>query len=270
MRAACAPRALGRVRDHARRERLAEVDLRVRGGLAGDARPARRQGGQRRGDDAAAGGRQGPRRLHDHHRGLCGLHAGRRDTGGPRRPAGRRAVRLGGTGGQEAGRPRGPAAGLRALRGARVDAGDARHRPEPRAQRRVGARPRRPHGEPALRLGLLPAVRADVLKRRQGRARGAHRGGDRDRQAGARRRRRHAARRRRAAGARRDVQGAVPRGDGGGVPAGPARAARRGHPRGLRLLDGRPRGDLPAAESHPGFVGHGGQRAADGLRQQGR
>ena len=40
-------------------------------------------------------------------------------------------------------RPGGPAAGLRALRRARVDAGDARHRAQPRPQRRVRRRPRR-------------------------------------------------------------------------------------------------------------------------------
>ena len=45
--------------------------------------------------------------------------------------------------GQAARRPRRPAAGLGALRGPRLDAGDARHGPQPRAQRRVGRGPRR-------------------------------------------------------------------------------------------------------------------------------
>ena len=55
-----------------------------------------------------------------------------------------------------------------------------------------------------------------------------------------------------------------------GLPAGPARPARAGDPRGLRLLAGRARGLLPAHQPHPRRLGHGGQRPADGLRQQGR
>ena len=54
------------------------------------------------------------------------------------------------------------------------------------------------------------------------------------------------------------------------VPAGPAGAAAPGDPRGVRLLDGRARGRLPAAEPHPRRLGHRGQRPADGVRQQGR
>ena len=55
------------------------------------------------------------------------------------RRAGRRGARgARGARGQEARRRRRPAAGLGALGRARVDAGDARHRPEPRPQRRVG------------------------------------------------------------------------------------------------------------------------------------
>ena len=54
------------------------------------------------------------------------------------------------------------------------------------------------------------------------------------------------------------------------VPAGPAGAAAPGDPRGVRLLDGRAREVLPAAEPHPRRLGHGGQRPADGVRQQGR
>ena len=54
------------------------------------------------------------------------------------------------------------------------------------------------------------------------------------------------------------------------VPAGPAGAARAGDPRRVRLLDRRARGPVPAPEPHPRRVGHGGQRPADGVRQQGR
>ena len=53
--------------------------------------------------------------------------------------AGARAPR--GAAGQDARRSRGPAARVGALRCARVDAGDARHGAQPRAQRRVGAGP---------------------------------------------------------------------------------------------------------------------------------
>ena len=54
------------------------------------------------------------------------------------------------------------------------------------------------------------------------------------------------------------------------LPAGPARAARAGDPRRVRLLDGRPRGRVPAHQRHPRRLGHRGQRPADGVRQQGR
>ena len=54
------------------------------------------------------------------------------------------------------------------------------------------------------------------------------------------------------------------------VPAGPAGAAAPGDPRGVRLLDGRARGRLPAHQPHPRRLGHRGQRPADGVRQQGR
>ena len=65
--------------------------------------------------------------------------------GGARRAgrAGRRGARAArGAGGQEARRRRRPAARVRALRRARVDAGHARHGPQPRPQRRVGRGPR--------------------------------------------------------------------------------------------------------------------------------
>ena len=119
----------------------------------------------------------GARRVHDHDRGLRRLHARR-----PRRA--RRAGRAGRRGHRTPRgarrapprRPRRSAAGLRALRRARLDARDARDDPRPRAQRRVGARAGRPHRRRALRLGLLPALRADVRQRRARRARRALRG----------------------------------------------------------------------------------------------
>ncbi len=54
------------------------------------------------------------------------------------------------------------------------------------------------------------------------------------------------------------------------VPAGPAGPAARSDPRGVRLVEGRARRRLPAHQPHPRRLGHGGQRPADGLRQQGR
>ena len=83
-------------------------------------------------------------------------------------------------------------------------------------------------------------------------------------QARARRRARHRARRRRAARADRAVQGALR------LPAGPAGAAAPGDPRGVRLVDRRARGRLPPHQRDPRRLGHRGQRAADGVRQQGR
>ena len=55
-----------------------------------------------------------------------------------------------------------------------------------------------------------------------------------------------------------------------GVPAGPAGAAPPGDHGGVRLVDGQARGRVPPHQPHPGRLGHGGERAADGVRQQGR
>ena len=175
---------------------------------------------------------------------------------GPRAPPG--------AGRQAPGRRRGSAAGVRALRRARVDARDARHRPQPRAERHVGRGARAGDRERALRVGLLPALRADVRQRLARHRRRAVRGRDQGDQVRPRRQGRHRARRRRAEGAHREVQGALR------LPAGPAGAAEAGDPRGVRLVDRRPRRGLPADQPHPGRVGHGGQRPADGVRQHRR
>ena len=68
----------------------------------------------------------------------------------------------------------------------------------------------------------------------------------------------------------RPLQGALQGAHRRGLPAGPAGAAAARDPRGLRLLDRRPRAGVPAHQPHPGRLGHRGQRPADGLRQQGR
>ena len=81
---------------------------------------------------------------------------------------------------------------------------------------------------------------------------------------------RHRARHRRPQDADREVQGGLQGAHRRRVPPGPAGAAQARHPRGVRLLDRRARRLLPAAEPHPRRLGHRGQRAADGVRQQGR
>ena len=92
----------------------------------------------------------------------------------------------------------GPAAGVGPQRRPRIDAGDARHDPQPGAQRQLRRGARRRDRERAVRVGLLSAARADVRERRSrspGRAvRGRDRGGqesgrgrDRCRAAGRRR-----------------------------------------------------------------------------------
>ena len=116
-------------------------------------------------------------------------------------------------------------------------------------------------GQRALRLGLLPPPRPDVRERRARHPRRALRGRDRAPEGRARRPARHRARHGCAARADPPLPGALP------LPARAARPAARGRAGRVRLLDGRPRGRLPADQRDPGGVGHRGQRAADGLRQ---
>lgn len=51
-------------------------------------------------------------------------------------------------------------------------------------------------------------------------------------------------------------------------PQDPRDQARPGHPRRVRLLDGRARGGVPAHQPHPGRLGDRRERAADGVRKQ--
>ena len=67
--------------------------------------------------------------------------------------------------GKRLGDRRRPAAGVGPLRRPRVDAGDARHGPQPRTQRRFGRGPGENDRQRPLCLGLLPPVRADVRQR---------------------------------------------------------------------------------------------------------
>ena len=172
--------------------------------------------------------------------------------------------------GQAPRRRRRPAAGVGPLRRPVLDAGDDGHRPQPRSQRRVGRRPGQADRQRALRLRLVPPLRADV---RQDRARRRRRGV----RAGARRAARAAGRRHRpralGRGSRRPgrpVQGDRARGGGHRVPAGPQGAAAPRHRGGLPLLERRARPHLPAHGEDPRRPRHRGQRADDGVRQQGR
>ena len=183
------------------------------------------------------------------------------DLGGARAPRGedRQALR----------RLARPPARVGALGRGDLDAGDDGHDPQPRAQRRRREGARRAHGQPALRRRLVPAPDPDVRRSRR-RDRGlsvraaAHRP-----QETARCRQRHRPHRRGSRRADRDLQEDLRRGDGW-VPAGRSRPA---HPRGtrsLRLVGHPARPGLPARARDPGRHRHRCQRAADGLRQQGR
>ena len=198
------------------------------------------------------------------------MEADRTEPDGARGPGRRGAGAAGGAGRQDAGRRRGPAAGVGALGRARVDARHARHGPEPGPERHVGRGAGHGHRLRALRLGLLPPLRADVRQRLPRRQRRGDRGGDQEAQVRRRREAGHRAVGRRPQGAGRRLQGPLPRRDGRGLPPGPARAADPGDPGGVRLMGRGAGGELPAPERHPRLVGHGRERAADGVRQQGR
>ena len=113
-------------------------------------------------------------------------------------------------------------------------------------------------------MGLLPPLRADVRGRRARHPDRTVRGRDRRREARAWRDAGHRPRCCRAAGADRALPGLLR------VPHRPARAADAGDPCRIRLVGGPSRGRVPPHQGHPGRVGHCGQRAADGLRQQGQ
>ena len=179
---------------------------------------------------------------------------------------------------EEVRRPEEPAARVRPLRRARLDAGHDGHHPQPRAQRPDRRSARQEDRQPALRLGLLPPLRADVRRRRARRAEAAGRGsravrdGHRDAQARALSpgHRGHEAHRRGSEGARRPLQGAregARRQELSGFAVGSADGRRR---RRVRLLDERPRHRLSPQVQHPDRVGHRRQRAGDGLRQHRR
>ena len=124
--------------------------------------------------------------------------------------------------------------------------------------------------QPPLRLGLLPALPADVRLGRAGPGEERLRGAPRRVQEEEEGEDRPGPRRRRPAGAGEAVQGPGPPAHRPRVPAGAARAAGAGARRRVPLVDERPRHLLPAPEPHPRRHRHRRQRAGDGVRQHGR
>ena len=186
--------------------------------------------------------------------------------------AGRRgAGAAGGAHRQAARRPRRPAAGLGPLRRPRVDAGDARHGPQPRPQRRFGRGPWRKRPTTTALPGTPTAgsCRCSATSPAESRASASRTrsrpprptasvSDDTELDVDALRE------------LTADVQGDLRRAHRRGVPAGPDRAAAPVDPRRVRLLGRRPGGRVPADQPDPRRLGHGGQRPADGVRQQGR
>ena len=180
--------------------------------------------------------------------------------------------------GQEVRRREEPAARLGPLRRARLDAGHDGHDPQPRPQRQD----RRGAGEEdrqrALRLGLLPPLRPDVRRRRAGRAEAAGRRpravrrGDRDAEARALSpgHRGHEADAPTTEGTGRRFKALVKERTGKDFPAVPWDQLDGRHRRRVRLLDERSRDRLSPQVQHPDRMGHGRQRAGDGLRQHRR
>ena len=135
-------------------------------------------------------------------------------------------------------------------------------------------------GNDRFAYGLLPPVHPDVRRRRHGRAEGPRRGptsrfevvieGLKHERPARRRGRGHQAQRRRPQGTGRPLQEAGQGQDRQGLPERPLAAAERGRERGLRQLDERPGDRLPPQVQHPRRVGHGRERAGDGVRQHRR
>ena len=150
------------VRHEDRRQRLDEA-------------AARREGRQPRGDVPHRPARAS--RVHDHDRGLHLLlrpqaQLSRRAQGAD---AGRcRRAREADE--EEVRRPQEPAARVGALGRPRLDAGHDGHHPQPRPQRPDRGGAGEEDRQPALRLGLLPPLRADVRRRGAGRAEAPRRG----------------------------------------------------------------------------------------------
>ena len=163
-----------------------------------------------------------------------------------------------------------PAAGVGAVGSRGLDAGHDGHDPEPGHERRVGAGAGRGRRRRAVRIRLLPAVRADVRGRGRRRRRPPVReraGADED---GPRRGRRRRPVGRRPARAGGRVPGDLPAGDRRAVPAGSRSAAATVDRRGVRLVEHAAGAHLPSRVPHRRRPGHRRERRADGVRQHGR
>ncbi len=227
-------------------------------------REGRRSGRDDGARDPGAGG------VHDHDRCLPRLPRGRAAAGRPRgrgraapgasRSRCRKAVRLGGR----------SAARLGAVGCGGLDAGDDGHDPERRPRRVGGCRAGRADRQRSLRVRLVPAADPDVRGGRRRRRRAPLRERPDHAEARPRRAARHRARRRRSRRAGGDVPADLPRGRRRGVPgrrAGAAPARRRG---GVPVVEHAARAGVPEGARDPGRPRHGGQRRADGVREQGR
>ena len=229
-------------------------------------------GGQGRqpGRDDVGARAAGAAGLHHLHRRLPGL-PGRRLAGGPRRARSPQHVRRPRGGhGQAHRRPGRPAAGERALGRQVLDAGDDGHRPQPRAQRRVGRGPGQADRR-ALRLRLLPPVHRHVRPDRARPRRRAVRPPARDGQGVGRRRAPTptitADTLRRLCLRYKDV---VARPHRPGLPPGPRPPAAGGHRGRVQLVEGAAGRRLPEPGAHPPRPRHRRERAGHGLRQPGR
>ena len=234
--------------------------------------PARRQGRQPRRDDEPRPARAA--RLHDH----APTRARPTWPRGDELPAGlmdevaAALARARGEDGQAARRRRRPAARVGALGRAVLDAGDDGHGPQPRAQRRVGAGPREADRQRALRVRLVPPLRADV---RQDRARRPRRRCSRRRCTTSSRTkgvdRRHRARRPTTSRvwSRRSRRSCTTEA-GVEFPHDPHGAARLRDRGGVQVVERRAGARLPPHGEDPRRPRHRGQRADDGVRQQGR
>ena len=185
----------------------------------------------------------------------------RRHAGRARGGAGRRAGASRGERREAARRRRDPLLRLRAQRRARLDAGHDGHRPESRTQRRLGAGPCGAHRQRALRLGLLsrlvqmfgnvvrgiPGAHFEAEIAAVKAAHGVELDTDLD-----------------AAALRELTARFLARYD---FPTDPREQFDAGDPGGLRLVERRRAVAYRRIKRHPGRLGHGRQRAADGVRQ---
>ena len=238
-------------------------------GFRQNARPPRRQGRGRRGDDT--GGHARAPWLHDHDRGVpCVLQVRRQISEGPVGASPPRAEDPRTQRAQKARRPQGPAAGERALGRQVLHARDDGHRPQPGSERPHAGGPAGADRRRAVRARRVPPLRADVRQDREGHRRRSLRGGAEGGEGAGGGEDRPRAQPGAAARAGRRVQGHLPRAHRRGLPRGPGGAAAGGHRGGVRLVEHRPRGRLPPDGEDPRRPGHGRERPDDGVRQHGR